>query len=206
MEISVVAVGEFAANCYILSKGGRGIVIDPGADGEAIMAVLEEQGLQVEAIINTHGHFDHIGANGAIKAATDVPLYIHKGDELCLQDARRNLSLWAGSGSILSPLADYLLTGDEVLELAGLEVEVLHTPGHSPGSICLKVGNVLFTGDTLFAGSVGRVDFPEASGEQLMESLRNVILPLASEMTIYPGHGPASTLRTEKLHNPFLRW
>ncbi len=206
MEISVIAVGEFAANCYVLSEGSRGIVIDPGADGEAIMAVLENKGLTVEAIINTHGHFDHIGANGAIKAAYDAPLYIHEADELCLQDAYRNLSLWAGCGSITSPLADCLLAGGDVLQLGGLEVQVLHTPGHSPGSTCLKAGDMLFTGDTLFAGSVGRVDFPEASGEQLMDSIRNVILPLASELTIYPGHGPASTLRTEKQHNPFLRW
>lgn len=205
MEIRVITVGGFAANCYVVHKDGRGIIIDPGADAKAIMAITDQQGLKVEAIINTHGHFDHIGANGAIKRAFDAPLYIHRGDEPCLKDAKVNLSLWAGVETVTSPPADYLLSGGELLELAGLRVEVLHTPGHSPGSICLRMGGVLFTGDTLFAGSVGRTDFPGACGEKLMDSLRNVIMPLPWETVIYPGHGSASRLDAEIKYNPFLR-
>lgn len=205
MEIKLIAAGEFAANCYVVHKDGRGIIIDPGADAEAIMAALDEEGLKIEAIINTHGHFDHIGANGVIKSVFDAPLYIHRGDEAFLEDAKRNLSLWAGLEAVVSPPADHLLSGGEFLELAGLKVEILHTPGHSPGSICLKVGGVLFTGDTLFAGSVGRTDFPGSSREQLKDSLRNVVLSLPSETVVYPGHGPASRLETEVKYNPFLR-
>lgn len=206
MEISAIAVGEFAANCYVVHKKGRGIIIDPGADAKTIMAVIDQQGLEIEAIINTHGHFDHIGANGAIKSAFDAPLYIHREDEPCLKDAKQNLSVWAGLEAMVSPPADYLLSGSEVLEVAGLRVEVLHTPGHSPGSICLGVGGALFTGDTLFAGSVGRTDFPGASGEKLMDSLLNVIMPLPGKTVIYPGHGPASQLEAELKYNPFLRY
>ncbi|NLJ25749.1 MAG: MBL fold metallo-hydrolase [Firmicutes bacterium] len=205
MEIGVIAVGGFAVNCYVVYEKGRGIVIDPGADAKTILAFTEQQGLEIEAIINTHGHFDHIGANGAIKNAFDAPLYIHWEDEPCLKDAKRNLSVWAGLEAMVSPPADYLLSGGEVLEVAGLRVEVLHTPGHSPGSICLSLGGVLFTGDTLFAGSVGRTDFPGASGEKLMDSLHNVIMPLPLETVVYPGHGPASRLEAEMKHNPFLR-
>ncbi|NMB44942.1 MAG: MBL fold metallo-hydrolase [Firmicutes bacterium] len=206
MEITAITVGEFAANCYVVGNEGRGIVIDPGSDSEQILAVVDKQGLELEAIINTHGHFDHIGANGAIKDAADARLYIHRADERCLRDAGLNLSLWTSSGAVSSPPAECLLSGGELLELAGLELQVLHTPGHSPGSICLSVGNALFTGDTLFAGSIGRVDFPGSSGEQLIQSLRDVILPMAADVVIYPGHGPASTLGAEKQHNLFLSW
>ena len=204
MEITLLIVGELAVNCYLVSREGRAVVIDPGDDVEVILGALEERNLKLEGIINTHGHFDHIGANGALKEATTALLYIHRGDAPCLQDAAANLSQWAGLGPVVSPAADVLLSGGEVLELAGLEFEVLHTPGHSPGGICLKVGDVLFTGDTLFAGSVGRVDFPGSSWEVLMKSLNEVILPLAPETMIYPGHGPASTLGAEKQNNPFL--
>ncbi|NLY51755.1 MAG: MBL fold metallo-hydrolase [Firmicutes bacterium] len=204
MEITLLTVGELAVNCYLVSQEDRAVVIDPGDDAEVILGVLEERSLKLEGIINTHGHFDHIGANGALKEATEAALYIHRGDAQCLQDAGANLSQWAGLGPVVSPPADELLSGGEVLQLAGLEFEVFHTPGHSPGCICLKVENVLFTGDTLFAGSVGRVDFPGSSWESLMKSLKEVILPLDPDTVIYPGHGPASTLRAEKEHNPFL--
>lgn len=197
-------VGEYAANCYVISNGGRGIVIDPGSEGEAIVAVIKEQALSLEAIFNTHGHFDHIGANGTVKAATQAALYIHRGDELCLRDGRENLSVSVGFEAITSPPADHVLSGGEILQLAGLKVQILHTPGHSRGSICLYIGEVLFTGDTLFAGSIGRADFPGASGEELMDSLRNILMPLPSETVIYPGHGPASTIGREKRDNPFL--
>ncbi len=204
MEIKLFTVGELGVNCYLVSENGKAVVIDPGGDGEAILRVLQEKSLQLEGIINTHGHFDHIGANGQLKAATKAPLYIHREDAGYLQDPEANLSLWAGLGPVVSPPADVLLSGGEVLELAGLAFEVLHTPGHSPGGICLKVGNVLFTGDTLFSGSVGRVDFPGSSWEKLVRSITEVILPLDPDTVIYPGHGPASTLKAEKQQNPFL--
>ncbi len=203
MEITLLTVGELAVNCYIVSKKGRAVVIDPGDEPQVILRVLEEKSLNLEGIINTHGHFDHIGANGPLKAATEAQLYIHREDARCLQDAQANLSQWAGLGPVVSPPADVLLSGGEVLQLAGLELEVLHTPGHSPGGICLKVENVLFTGDTLFAGSVGRTDFPGSSWNELIRSITEVVLPLDPDTVIYPGHGPTSTLRAEKDHNPF---
>ncbi|NLJ86174.1 MAG: MBL fold metallo-hydrolase [Firmicutes bacterium] len=204
MDILVMEVGDIGANCYIVSQGQRAVVIDPGADGEAILDALNKRGLSLAGIINTHGHFDHIGANGTLKAATDAPLYIHRLDEPLLADAYGNLSLWGGTGQILSPPADGLLEGGEELKLAGLSIKVLHTPGHTPGCICLQVDTALFTGDTLFAGSVGRVDFPNSSKADLMRSLQKVIMALPLDLVIYPGHGPSSTLRQEKENNPFL--
>lgn len=204
MEITLLTVGELEVNCYLVSEKGRAVIIDPGGDPKAVLRALEEKSLKLEGIINTHGHFDHIGANGPLKAACGAPLYIHRDDRHCLGDAQVNLSMWAGLGPVVSPPADVLLSGGEALELAGLKFEALHTPGHSPGSICLKVEGVLFTGDTLFAGSVGRTDFPGSSWEALVDSLDQVILPLEPDTVIYPGHGPASTLRVEKQQNPFL--
>jgi glyoxylase-like metal-dependent hydrolase (beta-lactamase superfamily II) len=204
MEITVMAVGANAANCYIIGQGKRGMVVDPGADGERILAALDERGLQLEAIINTHGHFDHIGANGALIAATGAALYIHEQDAPMLTDTSKNLAVWAGVQEILSPPPDHLVRGGEVLHLAGLDMQILHTPGHTPGCICVQVGDVLFTGDTLFAGSVGRVDLPGSSQAALVDSLHNVIMALPAHLVIYPGHGPCSTLRQEREQNPFL--
>lgn len=205
MEITVMAVGTNGANCYIVGKGEQGIVIDPGSEGERILRQIDERGLQIQAIINTHGHFDHIGANGVLATTTGAPLYIHRQDALMLTDANRNLAAWAGMGEVVSPPADHLLQGGEVLDLGGLKLKILHTPGHTPGCICIQIGDTLFTGDTLFAGSVGRVDLPGSSQAALANSLQSVILALPSHMAICPGHGPSSTLQQERDENPFLQ-
>ncbi|NMB25380.1 MAG: MBL fold metallo-hydrolase [Firmicutes bacterium] len=208
MEITVMAVmavGANGANCYIVGRDQQGIVIDPGSEGERILKLVDERGLQIKAIINTHGHFDHIGANDILRATTGAPLYIHEQDAPMLTDANKNLATWAGMGEVISPPADNLLHGGEVLDFGGLKLQILHTPGHTPGCICIQIGDTLFTGDTLFAGSVGRVDLPGSSQSALANSLHNVILALPSHMAIYPGHGPSSTLRHEREQNPFLQ-
>ncbi|NLK08036.1 MAG: MBL fold metallo-hydrolase [Firmicutes bacterium] len=204
MEILGLAVGPTGANCYIITHNGSGIIIDPGAEGERILQILDERKLKIEAVINTHGHFDHIGANADIKKATDAPLYIHETDAPMLPDPNNNLAVWAGVTDISSPPADKLLQGGEVLPFAGLEATILHTPGHTPGCICIKIGDALFSGDTLFAGSVGRTDLPGSSETALYKSINEVILPLPKHTAIYPGHGPASTLGRERRENPFL--
>lgn len=203
MQVKRIEVGELATNCYIVHKGSKAVVIDPGADSKAILATLAALGVKLEAIINTHGHFDHVGANAAVKAATGADIYIHRDDALMLVDEKRNLSEWAG-GAITSPPADILLTGGQKLILADLEFKVIHTPGHTPGGVCLQVEQVVFTGDTLFAGSVGRTDFPYASSAQLMQSLQEKIKPLPPDLVVYPGHGPTSTIGREKETNPYL--
>ena len=178
MEITVMAVGPNAANCYIVECAKKGIIIDPGSEGEAILDFVKTKGLEIEAIFNTHGHFDHIGANGIVAKATLAPIYIHEADGEMLTDGKKNLSSLVGLGDITGPPADYTLVGGESLKIAGLEINVLHTPGHSQGCISLRIEDSLFTGDTLFAGSVGRTDFPGSSQEAMFNSLRKMITDL----------------------------
>ena len=192
MTITILPLGMLQTNCYILSEGSRCLVIDPGGEPEKVLSLLEQEGLTLEAILLTHGHFDHVGGVRTLAAETDCPVY------LCEED----LSLPAAMTS--GPLYHTHSYGEgDRLTLAGMEFSVLHTPGHTPGSVCLKFGEHLFTGDTLFAGSIGRTDFPGSSPAAMGRSLSR-LAALEEQLHVYPGHGETTTLDEEKRYNPYL--
>jgi len=205
LGMQALTVGPLATNCYLLwaPETREALVVDPGAEPENILMVVEHLGLRVTRIVNTHGHADHIGANAALKRRTQARLLIHAADAPLLLDPEANLSLNAG-WPIVSPGADETLHAGQTLLLGKTPLAVLGTPGHSPGSICLWGNGCLFSGDTLFAGSVGRTDLRGGDTRALFESLRTRILPLPPETRVYPGHGPVSDLATELRDNPFL--
>ncbi|MFH1096608.1 MAG: MBL fold metallo-hydrolase [Candidatus Desantisbacteria bacterium] len=205
MQVYTLIVGDLRANCYIISHedSRECIIIDPGENGERILQFLEEKGLIPIYIINTHGHSDHIGANLFISEQTGAKILIHQNDAKMLHDPISNLSSFLGDPAV-SKQADYILEDGEILEISGITIEVIHTPGHTKGGICLKIDNHLFTGDTLFAGGVGRTDFPNGSHKALMESINKRLMALNDEMIIYPGHGESSTIGMERRNNPFL--
>ena len=182
-------------------------VIDPGGSPELIFSVLYGLTARVRYIINTHGHVDHIAANRQLKKRTGAEICIHRADNEMLIDARKNFSNLLAV-PVTSPPADRLLQGGDVIQVGELELKVIHTPGHSPGGISLVSDGLVFTGDTLFAGAIGRWDFPGASYNLLLASVRNKLLVLSDDMIVYPGHGPISTIGAEKRENPFFasRW
>lgn len=220
MLIETLAVGPMMANCYVVAGEGspEAVVIDPGADARDILETIRSHGLRVSAIINTHGHADHIGANSQVKQETGAPLLAHRAEASMLTEPTMNLSTWAGL-PIYGPPADRLLDDGEEIRVGTLLLTVLHTPGHTRGGICLVArddsanpacttgrcqGPYVFSGDTLFAGSVGRTDFPGGSFADLVQSIKEKLLVLDDDTEVYPGHGPATTIGEERASNPFL--
>lgn len=195
-------VGPLETNCYIIADPAtkEACLIDPGADPAVIKDCLRKNGLELKFIVNTHGHGDHIAANSQFK----VPIYIHRLDGDFLTDTKLNLSKMFMFG-ITSPKASRFLEEGDTIALGSLELSVIHTPGHSPGSISLKVDGAVFTGDALFAGGVGRTDFAYGDTDLLMRSITGKLFTLDDKTVIYPGHGPQSTIGEEKRSNPFFR-
>lgn len=206
MKIITIPAGIYAANCYIAYSEDtkKGIVIDPGGDVDDIMAKIEEFNLNIKYIVLTHGHGDHIGGILELKSLIDVPVAIHKEDEYMLKDGSINLSSQMPMGTVELE-ADILLEDGDEISFGDLNAKVIHTPGHTPGGISLKIGNSIFTGDTLFAGSIGRTDFAGGSYEEIISSIKNKIIIYPEETIVYPGHGPATNIKLEKENNPFLR-
>ena len=206
MKVVVIPAGIYAANCYLVYSENtkKAIVIDPGGDVDDIMAKIEELNLDIEYIILTHGHGDHIGGVLELKSFIDVPIAIHKEDEYMLKNGNQNLSSQMVMGTI-ELNADILLEDGDEISFGDLTAKIIHTPGHTPGGISIKIGNSIFTGDTLFAGSIGRTDFPGGSYKEIISSIKNRIIIYPDETIIYPGHGPATNVKIEKANNPFLR-
>lgn len=205
MLIRSAEVGSFAANCYLLAcdETREGVIIDPGAEAKTILEMVAREKIKVQYIINTHGHIDHVGANEEVRQALGVPLLIHEADgEMC---NKPHVSLSAFIGKLRLAVPDRLLTDGEKLSVGNLTLEVIATPGHTKGSSSLLVDGVLFTGDTLFAGSIGRTDFPGGSFEQIIRSIKERLLAFPDNTPVYPGHGPRTTIGEEKRYNPFLR-
>lgn len=194
-------VGPLGMNCYVVidAETKQTCLIDPGGDPNTISDFLKRNGFELKFIINTHGHGDHIAANSFFNA----PIYIHRLDSDFLTDPHKNLSK-SLMFRVVSPAASRLLEDGDVIELGKTRMEVIHTPGHTQGSISVKVGGIVFTGDTLFHGSVGRVDLGSGNEEQLFRSIKEKLLTLSERTVIYPGHGEHSTIGEEKRSNPFL--
>jgi len=185
-----LAVGPYQSNCYILGHEDThaGVVIDPGDEVLRIAREISRLNLTIQHILITHGHIDHVGGAAELKSITGAPVWIHPLDE-------------PGLGF----KAEGRLTEGVILTLGRFNLKVLHTPGHSPGGVCLYAPGAVFTGDTLFAGSVGRTDFPGGSHRQLIQGVLQKIFPLGDDIRVYPGHGPRTTIGRERLHNPFFR-
>ncbi len=201
----VLPVGRLGANCYILidQATNQTAVIDPGGEGKKIAAALSQEQAELVYIINTHGHWDHIGGNKELQALVKAPLLIHSLDAPMLGQAGLNLGREFG-GDADGGRADQLLADGDTLVLGGLTLEVIHTPGHTPGGICLLCEDLLFTGDTLFRFSVGRSDLPGGDEQALLQSLATKLRPLNPALRVLPGHGPESLLSQELEYNPFF--
>ena len=197
-------MGPFAANCYLVACGEtkEAVVIDPGAEGRRIIKRVRELGLKVKYIINTHGHIDHVGANAEVKEAFNAPVLVHAADAPLLRSPQASIALFMGQGKVTPP--DWTLQEGDVLEAGTLRIKVLETPGHTPGGICLDINGVLFTGDTLFACSIGRTDFPGGSFRQIIKSIKDKLLSYPDDTRVFPGHGPPTSVGDERLYNPFL--
>ena len=206
LTIRSFAVMPFDENCYVVSDDtGEGVVIDPGGMAKEILAYIREKKLSIQAVLDTHGHCDHIGANDAIRDETGAPLYIHKADAPMLSDMRLNLSAFMGFKALSRP-AEHLLSEGDKISFGQSELEVIHTPGHTVGGVCFVGDGVVFTGDTLLAGSIGRSDFPGGSEVELIGNIKKKLLALSDEMKVYSGHGPSSEIGWERQCNPYLQW
>jgi hydroxyacylglutathione hydrolase len=204
MYLEAFSDNPYDTNCWLLAAEGSdaAVVIDPGFSPERVRALLKAAGKRPEAVLASHGHHDHVGAAMELCGSEGVPLYIHKEDELALTDPDG----W-GAG-FLQPVGRpddvRTLSDGDVLEVAGFTLEVLHTPGHTPGSVCFRAGGFVFSGDLVFRGAIGRYDLPNSSAQAMRRSLRR-FLTLTDEVDVYPGHGPSTTVGRERIANPFLR-
>ena len=194
MNVKKLALGAYQTNCYLLWAGDKAVVIDPGYEPDTILRALETLGLELSAILLTHGHFDHVGAVKELVAETGCEVYIHAAE------ATLPPMMTAGELYFTRTYGE----GDTICPIPGVELHVLHTPGHTPGSVCLLWGDQMFSGDTLFSGSCGRVDFPGGDPRQMLESLRR-LASLEADYRVHPGHGESTTLAEEKRYNPSMR-
>ena len=199
MTVIPLVVGSMATNCYLCVHSTHAVVLDPGAEAQRIIKVLAEKGLTLDAILLTHGHADHIGAAAELKKQTKAPIYIHKAEASFLVDSHFNLATFLGWGD-LSLQPDYWLEDGQNLSFSGLTLQVLHTPGHTPGSLCFYFPDQrkLFSGDTIFAGGVGRTDLPGGDYPHLQASLGKILPSLPLETIVYPGHGVTTTIAAEQ--------
>lgn len=204
MKIKRFEVGPLLVNCYLVydEKTKDAFVVDPGDEPDLVLDSIKEEALHVKYIICTHGHFDHIGAVKELKDETGAQIILHRGDLEIYKHSPEVAKQFFGIEIESQPEPDKLLENEEMLMLFGKEIKFIHTPGHSPGSICIYFDNYLLTGDTLFAGSVGRTDLIGGSMEQLLNSLKK-IATLPPDTVVLPGHGPKTKIGLEKKSNPF---
>jgi glyoxylase-like metal-dependent hydrolase (beta-lactamase superfamily II) len=205
MILQMLAVGPFASNCYIVGseKTKEGIIIDPGAEPETILDEVRKLGLKITMIVATHGHVDHIGGVADVKKATQAPFAMHADDVAALPEVSKHLSMLFGTHMNPPQSVDKLLNEGDIIKVGEYSFKVLHTPGHSPGGISLAGNGVVFSGDTLFNYGIGRTDFPGCSYDALMDSIRTKLMTLPDETIVLSGHGPDTTIGTERHGNPW---
>ena len=201
MKVLVIQVGMLGTNCYIIYNENtlEGVIIDPGEDAKHILNVIEEKKLKIEAIFLTHGHHDHIGALKEVKESLKVDVYLNKNDNYLVEEH------FAGMLNQNEKLVDIFYADGDIIKKAGFEFKIFETPGHTRGGVCILCGEIMFSGDSIFAESIGRTDFPGGSYEDLLDSIKSKILPLGDSIMLLPGHGPSTTIGHEKMYNPFLR-
>ncbi|MBW1747564.1 MAG: MBL fold metallo-hydrolase [Deltaproteobacteria bacterium] len=205
MIIKELVVGPLMANCFICgcSKTKEAVVIDPGGDANTILLSLADSKLKAKYIINTHGHFDHVSANGKMKDATGADILIHPLDAPMLEKLSSNAAFF-GVSVENSPPCDQTLEEGDTVSFGDITLKVIHTPGHTPGGISLYTNGVVFVGDTLFAGSIGRTDFPGGDFNTLISSIKTKLFKMEDDIRVFSGHGPETSIGTEKRHNPFV--
>jgi hydroxyacylglutathione hydrolase len=205
MRLQTLVVGPLQVNCFIVSctETKEALVIDPGDEGERILDAVASADLTLTTVVNTHGHFDHVGANRLLVERTGADLILHQADVGLLQRAASHAALY-GLAAVPSPAPARFLDDGEVLQVGALKFEVIHLPGHSPGGICLLAPGHLFSGDALFAGSIGRTDLPGGDHDTLIRGIRSRLLVLPEATVVHSGHGPDTTIGREKMVNPCL--
>jgi glyoxylase-like metal-dependent hydrolase (beta-lactamase superfamily II) len=203
--LEILVVGTLQVNCYIIGceKTKEAVVIDPGDNHNRILKVLNEKELKLKYIIITHAHFDHVGGNAAIKEITGAKIILHKDDNFLFEKLKQQAEIF-GFDVSPSPPADILVKDGDDIEFGSLKLGVIHTPGHTPGGMSLKIDNAVFTGDTLFNNSVGRTDLPGGSHDYIIKSIREKIFPFSDDTVVYPGHGSSTTVGNEKKYNPYF--
>ena len=206
MIIKKVVVGPLEVNCYILGcdDSKEAAIIDPGNNADEIIRTVEKEGLIPKFIINTHAHFDHVGGVKAIQDHFKIDFFLHNEDSFLVENASEQATAF-GLEPISKPKVNKYVNNGEKITLGNKSITVIHTPGHSPGCVCYYLDNNVFVGDTLFAGSIGRTDLPGGSYETLINSIKEKLFPLGDSTIVYPGHGPSTTIESEKEHNPFLK-
>lgn len=206
--IKGITVGLLQENCYVFgcTETGASVVIDPGDNARAILRLINQADLTVDKIINTHAHLDHVMAVNDVKAATGATFHLHKADLPILHDVPNRARLWLDSEVDAIDEPDEFLEHGQIIEVGKHELEVRFTPGHAPGHVIFvhHATGIIFAGDTLFQGSIGRFDLPGADGETLLQSIREQMLTLPDDYVVYPGHGPATTIGIERKSNPFV--
>jgi len=206
LDIKKIVVGPLASNCYIIwdKKSNEGAVIDPGYDAEKIIKIIDEYKIKVKSILLTHGHFDHIGGLAKLKFNTKADIFAHKDDLFFIQHGKESANRW-GFNIDQPPKPDVFLKDGDIIKIGNIKLNVIHTPGHSPGGLCYLYDGIIFVGDTLFQGSIGRTDFKDGSIVDLTNSIRNRLYSLPDDTKVYTGHGPETTIGFEKKYNAFVK-
>lgn len=206
LRVEQYVVGMVQTNCYFAMNEDTGelLVIDPGADADKLVEIIDREKLNPIAILLTHGHFDHAGAARVLAEQYGIQIYAHEEEMAVLENPAINLSGWEGKETAYR--ADCYLKDEQEIDLAGFHIRVLHTPGHTQGGCCyfFPYQNAVFCGDTLFAQSVGRTDFPSGSASELIRSIKQKLMTLPENVTVYPGHNEITTIGTERMYNPYL--
>lgn len=198
-----LATGMLSSNCYIIGDNGEGAIIDPGVGADEIVEAVEKLGIKIKYIILTHAHIDHIMSMDKVRESLGAKVLVHEKDAPSLSNEWFNGSYLFGANEKFGD-ADIFLKDGDTLDAGGLQLEIIHTPGHTPGGISIKVGNSIFTGDTLFRMSIGRTDLGNGDQEDLMDSLRNKLMKLEDDIVVYPGHGMPTTIGYERQNNPLF--
>lgn len=205
-EIQQFVVGAVATNCYLVfhKDTKEGFVVDPGGEPERIQGAVKKNGVKLQGILLTHGHFDHVEAAHIFHETYQVPVYVHQQEQKTLEDPNINMSVMMGQPKVYE--AQEFLKDEQMIEMAGFQIRVLFTPGHTQGGCCyyMPEENILFSGDTLFCGSIGRTDFPGGSSATLVRSIGEKLLGLPEQTQVLPGHDVRTTIEQERIYNPFL--